>query len=246
MCAFCRVYPPTGSPAPPIIENQEQEMSYPNLSISWSSGDTSGCPVTMYTVYYKSIQRREEENTWNRISASSSTRELSALPLDCDTEYELRVSAWNELGESNPSESWKVKSITGIHINCFSHSIFAEMISKRLLPVAKFIGLNQNISNVKKASLWGLEEDRAVENSPPFDFQLKTRRLVVQSVGQMNDNTQEGGKDDSVSCLSIFTLNLSKFGRCLSCPTLCYPYNSRLTNSFYCFFWVLFVSLYIF
>ncbi|XP_027045083.1 uncharacterized protein LOC113672936 [Pocillopora damicornis] len=104
---------PAGPPAPPIIENQEQEMSYPNLSISWSSGDTSGCPVTMYTVYYKSIQRREEENTWNRISASSSTRELSALPLDCDTEYELRVSAWNELGESNPSESWKVKSITG-------------------------------------------------------------------------------------------------------------------------------------
>ena len=124
MCAFCRVYPPTGPPAPPIIENQEQEMSYPNLSISWSSGDTSGCPVTMHTVYYKSIKLREEGNTWNRINASSSTRELSALPLDCDTEYELRVSAWNEMGESNRSESWKVKSITGIHINFFFLILF--------------------------------------------------------------------------------------------------------------------------
>ena len=82
-----------------------------------------------------------------------------------------------------------------------------------------------------------------MENSPPFNFQLKSRRLAEQSVGQMNDNTQEGGKDDSVSRLSIFTLNLSKFGRCLSCPTLCYTHISRLTNSFYCFFWVLFVSL---
>ena len=153
MCAFCRVYHLTGSPTPPIIENQEQEISYPNLSISWSSGDTSGCPVTMHTVYYKSIKLREEGNTWNRINASSSTRELSALPLDCDTEYELRVSAWNEMGESNRSESWKVKSITGIHINFFSHSIFAVMISKRLLSVTEIIELNQNISNVKKASL---------------------------------------------------------------------------------------------
>ena len=126
MCAFCRVYHLTGSPTSPIIENQEQEISYPNLSISWSSGDTSGCPVTMYTVYYKSIKLREEGNTWNRINASSSTRELSALPLDCDTEYELRVSAWNEMGESNRSESWKVKSITGIHINFFFSFYFCR------------------------------------------------------------------------------------------------------------------------
>ena len=126
MCAFCRVYHLTGSPTPPIIENQEQEISYPNLSISWSSGDTSGCPVTMHTVYYKSIKLREEGNTWNRINASSSTRELSALPLDCDTEYELRVSAWNEMGESNRSESWKVKSITGIHINFFFSFYFCR------------------------------------------------------------------------------------------------------------------------
>ena len=150
---------------------------------------------------------------------------------------------WVKVTAQSPGKWNPLQVFTSIF---FSHSISALMISKRLLSVTEIIELNQNISNVKKASLWGLDEDRAVENSPPFNFQLKSRRLAVQSVGQMNDNTQEGGKDDSVSCLSIFTLNLSKFGRCLSCPTLCYTYNSRLTNSFYCFFWVLFVSLYIF
>ena len=68
-------------------------------------------------MYYRAINSSQtEENAWYRINASAGTNDLSALPLECDTEYEIKVSAWNELGESNRSESWQVKCITGIYI----------------------------------------------------------------------------------------------------------------------------------
>ena len=108
----------TGAPSPPVIENKEKEISIPDSSLIWSSPDTNGCPVTTYyTVYYRAINSSQtEENAWYRINASAGTNDLSALPLECDTEYEIKVSAWNELGESNRSESWQVKSLTGIYI----------------------------------------------------------------------------------------------------------------------------------
>ena len=103
---------------PPVIENKEKEMSIPDSSLIWSSPDTNGCPVTIYyTVYYRAMKSSQaEENAWYRINASAGTNDLSALPLECDTEYEIKVSAWNELGESNRSESWQVKCLTGIYI----------------------------------------------------------------------------------------------------------------------------------
>ena len=114
----------TGAPFPPVIENKEKKISFPNSSLIWSSPDTNGCPVTMYTVYYRAMKSSQaEENAWYRINVSAGTNDLSALPLECDTEYEIKVSAWNELIESNRSESWQVKSITGIYI-IFYLSIF--------------------------------------------------------------------------------------------------------------------------
>ena len=88
----------------------------------------------MYTVYYKDMKSSQtEENAWYRINASAGTNDLSSLPLECDTEYEIKVSAWNELGESNRSESWQVKSLTGIYI-IFIYLFFPERVSKRLSP----------------------------------------------------------------------------------------------------------------
>ena len=69
----------------------------------------------MYTVYYRAMKSSQtEENAWYRINATMGTNDMSALPLECDTEYEIKVSAWNEWGESNRSESWQVKTIIGI------------------------------------------------------------------------------------------------------------------------------------
>ena len=107
----------TGAPFPPVIENKEKKISIPNSSLIWSSPDTNGCPVTMYTVYYRAMKSSQtEEKAWYRINASAGTNDLNTLPLECDTEYEIKVASWNELGESNWSESWQVKTITGIYI----------------------------------------------------------------------------------------------------------------------------------
>ena len=117
----------TGVPFPPVIENKEKEISIPNFTLIWSSPDANGCPVTMYTVYYRAMKSSQtEENAWYRINASAGTKDLSSLPLECDTEYEIKVSEWNELGESNRSESWQVNCITGIYI-IFYVSFFSCM-----------------------------------------------------------------------------------------------------------------------
>ena len=116
----------TGAPFPPVIGNKEKKIAIPDYSLIWSSPDTNGCPVTMYTVYYRAMKSSQtEENAWYHINASAGTNNLSTLPLECDTEYEIKVSAWNELGESNRSESWQVKTITGIYI-IFYLSFFPE------------------------------------------------------------------------------------------------------------------------
>ena len=107
----------TASPVHPVIKNKENEIFH-NSSIKWNSPDVNGCPVSMFSVYYKAIKSRNEESVWHRINTSSDTNELSfsSLPLECGTDYEFKVSASNDVGESNFSESWQVKSITGIAV----------------------------------------------------------------------------------------------------------------------------------
>ena len=107
----------TASPVHPVIKNKENEIFH-NSSIKWNSPDVNGCPVSMFSVYYKAIKSRNEESAWHRTNTSSDTNELScsSLPLECGTDYEFKVSASNDVGESNFSESWQVKSITGIAV----------------------------------------------------------------------------------------------------------------------------------
>ena len=91
----------TASPVHPVIKNKEKEIFH-NSSIKWNSPDA--------------IKSRNEESAWHRINTSSDANELScsSLPLECGTDYEFKVSASNDVGTSNFSESWRVKSITGI------------------------------------------------------------------------------------------------------------------------------------
>ncbi|CAH3033094.1 unnamed protein product [Pocillopora meandrina] len=105
---------PAASPVHPVIKNKEKEIFH-NSSIKWNSPDANGCPVSMFSVYYKAIKSRNKESAWHHINTSSDANELScsSLPLECGTDYEFKVSAWNDVGESNLSESWQVKSITG-------------------------------------------------------------------------------------------------------------------------------------
>ncbi|XP_078344448.1 uncharacterized protein LOC144630040 [Oculina patagonica] len=105
---------PVGLPFPPvIIFNQKKEMSFFDFTLAWSFPCHNGYPLTMYTVYYKAITSRVEGNIWHHINTSAQMNTLSGLALECDTEYEFAVSAWNKLGESDRSLPWQVKFTTG-------------------------------------------------------------------------------------------------------------------------------------
>ena len=92
-------------------------MSLPNFNLSWNPPDNKpGCPLTLYMVYIK-------ENGQYHINTTTMTNTLSGLPLDCDTEYEFAVSAWNEFGEGNLSQSWQGRVVTGIS-QCFFYFLF--------------------------------------------------------------------------------------------------------------------------
>ena len=107
----------TASPVHPVIKNKEKEIFH-NSSIKWNSPDANGCPVSMFSVYYKAIKSRNKESAWHHINTSSDANELScsSLPLECGTDYEFKVSASNDVAESNFSESWQAKSITAIAV----------------------------------------------------------------------------------------------------------------------------------
>ena len=104
-----------GVPFPPVIENKEKEISLPNFNLSWNPPNNKpGCPLTMYTVYIKEIRSPDKENVQFHVNTTT----MTALPLDCDTEYEFAVSAWNQFGEGNLSQSWQGRVVTGIS-RCF-------------------------------------------------------------------------------------------------------------------------------
>ena len=111
----------TGVPLPPVIKNKEKEISLPGFKLSWNSFGNHRCisPLTMNTVYYKAIESPNKEKSQHHINTTAMTNTLSGLPLDCDTEYEFAVSAWNEFGESKMSQSLQGRVRTGNAVSCF-------------------------------------------------------------------------------------------------------------------------------
>lgn len=105
------VFYSTGLPSPPVIENKKNKVAFSELNLVWSSPDSNGCSLTMYTIYYRKIQ--SPGTPWHCINATAATNSMSAFPLECDTQYEFAVTAWNKLGESELSQSWQVRSTTG-------------------------------------------------------------------------------------------------------------------------------------
>ena len=126
-----------GVPFPPVIENKEKEISLPNFNLSWNPPNNKpGCPLTMYTVYIKEIRSPDKENA----QFHTSTTAMTALPLDCGTDYEFAVSAWNEFGEGNLSQSWQGRVVTGISL-CFLLLSFFKGIYKTRLSFSGVVPL---------------------------------------------------------------------------------------------------------
>ena len=73
----------------------------------------NGCPLTMYSVYYREIQSHETEAPWQEVRINDNLETHHVLLLRCDAQYVIEMSAWNELGQSNRSRSFNIKTNSG-------------------------------------------------------------------------------------------------------------------------------------
>ena len=82
----------------------------------------TGCPLTMYTIYYREIPSGDTRADWPQIRITQLNMTSHIMRLQCDKEYEIAMSAQDEEKESGLSNSWRVKTkstTTGIYLNMF-------------------------------------------------------------------------------------------------------------------------------
>lgn len=113
-------------PIPPVIT--KLEMSACVVNLTWTVSEDASCPLTKYSIYY-----RHEKSSWNKIEINKVSVTSHQWSLRCDTQYEFAVSAWNDVGQSNFSATWRKKTqidpgktgsmdwpIIGIILGCIS------------------------------------------------------------------------------------------------------------------------------
>ena len=108
--AFTTRFSSDKKPSPPIIKYDGVLVSGCGVNLKWSSPQDNGCPLTMYTIYYRERQSASEDDSWHQINVTVDTRSRDLPSLKCNTEYIFKVSAWNEFGESTTSNEWPIKT----------------------------------------------------------------------------------------------------------------------------------------
>ena len=87
-----------------------------SVNLSWSPPKNTGCPPTMYIIYFREIHLGSNDAEW-RVMHVAGLKTTYAIALRCDTEYEIAVAARNEEKESAMSNYWRVKTNSGIYVN---------------------------------------------------------------------------------------------------------------------------------
>ncbi|XP_068751010.1 uncharacterized protein [Montipora capricornis] len=101
-------------PSIPVIKNKETETPRCNVILTWSPPADNGCPLTMYTINYQRIQPRETEEPWYQVNHTDIMTTNFTISLSSDTLYKIEISAWNELGESERSRPWIIKTLQSV------------------------------------------------------------------------------------------------------------------------------------
>ena len=98
---------------PPIITNKEKEIDGCNVSVMWRLPTRSACSVT-YTIRYREIKTFMNDSDPGWIVIHNVTNTYHTIPLDCDKEYEIAVTAGSTSGWST---SWRVKTKSGMTVH---------------------------------------------------------------------------------------------------------------------------------
>ena len=100
--------PTLGPPEPPEIKNNDTELSGRNVTVTWKDGADNNCLNTMYTLYYR--EEAPHKSRWQAINISGATS--YNLQFQYSKYYQIIVSAWNPLGETQ-SKGWILKTAQG-------------------------------------------------------------------------------------------------------------------------------------
>ena len=101
--------PTLGPPEPPEINNNDTELSGRSVTVTWKGGGDNNCPITMYTLYYR--EKAPHTSSWLQAINISDATSFN-LQLQYSKYYQIIVSAWNQLGETQ-SKGWILKTAQG-------------------------------------------------------------------------------------------------------------------------------------
>ena len=100
-------------PSSPVLSSLEKEAFSCKVSLVWETPSDHGCPLIMYTVYYRQLEPQQSGAPWHGINITNVVPHQYFLALTCDTLYEIEMTAWNEVGQSDRSESGMIKTSSG-------------------------------------------------------------------------------------------------------------------------------------
>ena len=80
------------------------------VNFTWSHPKVTGCPITVYIIYYRETQLRGKDTVWLQIHITQLNKTSYDIPLKCDTNYEIAIAAKDEERESVMSNFWRVKT----------------------------------------------------------------------------------------------------------------------------------------
>lgn len=101
------------TPSAPILSQETKTVSC-NVNVTWSTPyNDGGCPLTIYSVYYLEMEAYLSGARWHEVNITDVLKTHYVLRLSCGTQYVIEMSAWNELGKSDRSKNWIVKTKSG-------------------------------------------------------------------------------------------------------------------------------------
>jgi len=98
-------------PSPPVTNIKETKSLACDVNVIWSPPADHGCPLTMYSIYHQQIQT--PEIGWHQTNVTNVMATNFTVTLECGRQYSIEMSAWNELGESDRSRTWIIKTMSG-------------------------------------------------------------------------------------------------------------------------------------
>ena len=123
------------SDAPSPVKNiSVGTLSKCKVNLTWSAPRRdNGCPLNMYTIYYREIQLKENDTPqWREIRLNNVVQTFSSLSLKCGQQYEFTLTASNDAGESDKSHPLRINisGISRVLITCclekLSHGEFIQ------------------------------------------------------------------------------------------------------------------------